>query len=520
MFRVVLAVVGVLWGFAASAQDFVIVCPIKGMIEDGVTVLVERAVKESAGAKALIFEVDTPGGLVDSAIETTQAVLKAKCPTVAYVQGMGATSAGALISYSCQTIIMAPDTTIGTATPVVASAEGMQPTGEKEISFMRARMRTLAERNGHNPAIAEAMVDKDIALYAYKDADGRLQIVAAYPAGTAPAAAPQQQKKAAKEPLDSFRRILEPQATDSTPAPAEQPPATQPAPPPNIPPDAELILPSGKLLTLTPQEALKYAVIPVIAPSLDDVLAYLNLPDAEVRHIEATWAERLFRLLTNPVVSGLLLLFGIGGLYLEMKAPGFGLPGVIGIACLLLFFGSHYIIGLANLLDILLVIIGIVLIGIELFLIPGFGLVGASGIICVLLGLYLALTNVTIPKYSWDYARLDNALTSLTIAFLLLAALVYVSWKVFHRTPLYRRLILTYTQQQAQGYVVQTADEAAAIGHEGVTTTMLRPAGRARFGEVTHQVVTQGEYMPAGTPVRIVQVDGNRYVVVKLEDKA
>lgn len=517
-----------------SAQDFVVVCPINGMIEDGVGVLVERAVRESAGAKALILEVDTPGGLVDSAIDITRHLLHAPCPTIAYVQGMGAISAGALISYACDSIIMAPDTNIGAATPVIASPEGMMPTGEKEVSFMRARMRSMAEAKGHNPAIAEAMVDKDVELRARRDEQGKLQIYAVYPGGkeeAAPDPAQAPTPMPSDDPLETLKRLFPamvtgrvqvapPEATGAGEAEAPSVAPTAPGVPP-LPEGVDVILPAGKLLTLTPKEALEYGVIPGTANGLPDVLRLCGLENVEIRRITPTWAERLFRWLTSPTVAGLLLLLGIGGIYLEFKTPGFGLPGIVGITCLALFFGAHLIIGLADWVDVLLVVVGLGLILVELFLIPGFGLVGAAGILCLLAGLYLALTSVPIPQYSWEFDRLENALTSLSIAVFLFTGFVFVTWKLFPYTPLYGRMVLTHAQEQAKGYVVQSSDVSAqVIGTTGVAVTMLRPAGRGRFDDVTYQVVTRGDFLPAGTPIRIVVADGNRYVVERIEEQA
>jgi len=521
-----LAVLLMLFSATAWTEGFVVVCPIEGMIDDGVGVLVERAVKEAAGAKALVFEIDTPGGLVDSAIRVTESILSAPCPTIAYIRGMGAISAGALISFSCRHIIMTPDTNIGAATPVIPSTEGMLPTGEKEVSFMRAKMRALAERNNHNPALAEAMVDKDIELRSYKDANGKLQIFAVYSSGTQEQAAPSktfntddavkivkklldetpiqtEQPKKTEEP-ESARRFASSETTP-TPVPIEQ---------------TQLILPAGKLLTLTPKEAIEYGLIPTTANTLTEVLAYYNFAGSETRRVTPTWAEVIFRWLSNPMVSGLLLMFGIGGLYLEMKTPGFSLAGVVGFTCLALFFGAHLVLGVAEWLDVLLVIAGIVLILVEIFILPGVGIVGVAGVLCLLFGLYLTMTGVAIPKYSWDYERLKDAAISLTVAATSFALLVYTAWRLFPHTPLYGRFVQIHVQQPDKGYVVQTAEQrAAAIGLKGIAASMLRPAGRGRFGEVSYQVVSRGEYIPPGTPIVIVQVDGNRYVVERLKEK-
>src|SRR5690606_32561983 len=104
-------------------SGYVVIAKIEGEIDDGVAVVVERAVAEAANADGLVFVIDTPGGRVDSAIAITRSIMSAKCPTVAYVEGMGAISAGAIISYSCDHIVMAPASNIGASTPITMGAQ-------------------------------------------------------------------------------------------------------------------------------------------------------------------------------------------------------------------------------------------------------------------------------------------------------------------------------------------------------------------------------------------------------------
>lgn len=512
--------VGVLFLFvchAAFAADVVVVCPVTGVIDDGNAALIARAVQEASSAKALILEIDTPGGQIDSALKIANTIKSAPCRTIAYATGMGAISAGALISYSCTDIIMSPEAAIGAATPVIASPEGMMPTGEKEVSFMRAEMRAKAESHNRNPAIAEAMVDKDIELWSYTDAQGAFQIVAVYPNHAEPGVGDVVKKAIDSLPsdLNEIKKI----AKDALPATPDAPKTSER--PANVPADAQLIKPAGKLLTLTAKEALKYQLISATAASIQDVTAQYTMTDVQVRRLRMTLAEQIFRILTNPVVAGILLMLGIGGLYLEMKTPGVSLPGVIGVVCLVLLFGSHLLLGIAEWIDVLLVVIGIGLILAEIFVLPGHMIMGVSGMVCILAGLYLTLTGVTVPQYSWEFDRLRNAGVSLGIAFATLALFVYLTWKLFPHTPFYNKIVQVHVQERAQGYVVQSdADQALAIGRRGIATSMLRPAGRGRFGDTTLQVVSRGEFISPGSPIMIVQVDGNRYVVDTFEEKS
>lgn len=518
---------------AASAEfhadDIIIVCPINGVIGEGIKVVVERAVREAEKmhAKAIVFRIDTPGGRVDSAVAITTAITNAPCPTIAYVEGMGAISAGALISFSCDDIIMTPGSAIGAATPVIATAQGMQPTGEKEVSFMRAKMRSLAESNGHNPDLAQAMVDKDIELRGYRNAEGKYIVYAV--SGTTGPPEPEAQESTSQQPPspgeDIVRRLTEPPPTEKPKEASE--PAPQPAQPSRAPgtvvnPEgSELVLPAGKLLTMTPSEAEKYGLIPTIVDSLDEAVAYYGLGGGKYYLVEPNWAEKVFAFLTNPTVAGLLLLIGLGGLYFEVQTPGFGFPGIIGLSALALLFGAHFVLGLTDTIDLVLILAGILLLLAELFIIPGFGITGIAGIICLLLGTYLAFVDFTIPEYSWDYERLGEVGYSLTLAIVLFIVLVSITWRLLPRTPLYKTLVLGTTQEVAAGYSspVQDAIEPQP-GMRGVTVSMLRPVGRARFDDKTIQVVTRGAYMPKGTEVEIIQVDGVRVVVEQVEEHA
>ncbi|MBI5093285.1 MAG: hypothetical protein HZB26_12700 [Candidatus Hydrogenedentes bacterium] len=497
---------------AVPAKDFVVICPVEGLIDDGVTVFVKRAIREAYGAKAIIFVVDTFGGKVDSAIEISNAILNAPCKTIAYIKGKGAISAGALISFSCNTMVMEPGSAIGAATPVIAGPQGMEPTSEKEVSFMRAKMRALAERNGHNPDIAQAMVDKDIGLRGVMQggkwvvyAENKDRAVSTPPAGAV--------KDIVETILKAVKEAGGVDLPDVKPKPApEAAPADQT--PAKAPDGSEVVLPVGKLLTMTPNEAVKYGVISTTVVNLEQVMGVFDVPNAEKHVLAMSWNELIFRFLTNPLVSGILLMLGVGGIYFEMKAPGHTLPGVVGVVCLAIFFGSYALIGLADWFDVILVVVGVVLILVEIFVVPGVTFLGGAGLVCIILGLYLALTGAFIPEFAWDYARLQNAMVTAMVAGVALSALVYLSWKYLPRTPLFQGILMTYTQGPAKGYVVQTEEQRAiAEGLVGVATSKLRPAGRGRFGDTTYDVVSNSEYIEPGEPIVIVQADGNRYVV-------
>ncbi len=501
----------------------VVICPINGMIDDGMAVVVQRAVGTAVDAKAIIFVVDTPGGKVDSCLEIVESILDARCQTIAYIEGMGAISAGAILSYACQDMIMSPTTNMGAAAPVMFTPEGVQPLGEKEVSFVRAKIAALAEQNGHNPAIAQAMVDKDIVLRAYVNEKGEVIV---YRADEERDARPRKTRiNEIIETLTEALPISEEMAKKVKGALGadEEEPAEEDREVEMLPDGGELVLASGKLLTLTPKEAIRYGVIPTTCNSIEEVMSYYRYHGLQQVHIEMTWAEKVFRFLTTPTVSSLLLMGGIAGLYMEAKTPGFGVFGIVGIICLALFFGARAVLGLTEWIDILLIAAGLGLLAVEMFVLPGFGIVGIGGIACLAAGLFLSFTynDFTWPEYSWHFDRIRDAGYSLTLAIVTFVAFVLVMWKTLPHTPVYGMLVLQHAQAKDEGYVVQTeAQRDAAIGLKGVTISMLRPAGKACFDDKAYRVVSRAEFIEKGTPIVIVQVAGNRYVVDKFEEEA
>lgn len=143
---------------AAAAGETVYVIPITGMIDAGQAEFVERGLSEAARMQAamVILEVNTPGGLVEAALEIRSALLASEVPTTAYVTG-GAISAGSLITIACEQIAMRPGATIGAAEPRI----GMERADEKYVSYFAKEMASTAEVNGRRTDIAEAMVDVD-----------------------------------------------------------------------------------------------------------------------------------------------------------------------------------------------------------------------------------------------------------------------------------------------------------------------------------------------------------------------
>ena len=196
------------------------------------------------------------------------------------------------------------------------------------------------------------------------------------------------------------------------------------------------VVEKGKLLTLTTSEALTHKVADFTADTLTDALAATGLRGADIRRASQTWAETFVRFLTNPVVSSLLMTIGMLGLLVEIRTPGFALPGAVGLLSLALFFWGHWIVQLAGWEELLLVATGVILLGLELFVIPGFGVAGVGGIIALAAGLGMTLVGAGATS-----SVIIGAFGRVAISILLALAGGLALLRVLPRLPFGRRLV-------------------------------------------------------------------------------
>jgi membrane-bound serine protease (ClpP class) len=276
--------------------------------------------------------------------------------------------------------------------------------------------------------------------------------------------------------------------------------------------DADVEIPGlvakGKLLTLTTEEALAHGVADFRADDLAAVLAQLGIADAEIRRPAPSWAETIVRFLTHPVVSSLLMTVGMVGIIVELRTPGFGVPGALGIASLGLFFWGHWLVRLAGWEEILLVGLGLAFLALELFVIPGFGVTGIIGIVAILAGLGMTMVG---GGATWNAILVALG----RVAFSLLAALALslVALRFLPRLPWGRRLVLADELPVGGGFTPVTEDPRRWLGKHGTTLSPLRPAGIADIHGERIDVVSTGAKEDAGEPVEVIRVEGPRIVV-------
>jgi membrane-bound serine protease (ClpP class) len=268
------------------------------------------------------------------------------------------------------------------------------------------------------------------------------------------------------------------------------------------------VIEKGKLLTLTTSQALEHKVADLSADTLAAALAASGIPDADVRIAEQTWAETLVRFLTHPVVSSLLMTVGLLGLIVEIRTPGFAVPGTVGLLSLGLFFWGHWIVQLAGWEELLLVSLGVVLVAIEVFVLPGFTVAGLAGILALVGGLGMTLVGAGATSNA-----IIVALGRVALSILVAMAAAFALLRVLPRLPLGRRLVLETGMQTDLGYVSAPESDRQWLGRTGTALSPLRPAGIAEIDGARVDVVSDGGFIEAGTPILVTRVDGNRIVV-------
>ncbi len=275
------------------------------------------------------------------------------------------------------------------------------------------------------------------------------------------------------------------------------------------------VVEAGKLLTLTTEEAIEVGYA-VEVEDLADMLVQLDAPGAQVVTSETNWAEGVVRFFSNPLVAPFLLTLGFLGIITEIKTASFGLAGVAGILSLSLFFGSHLIVGLAGLEDLIIFGVGLVLVGVEVFLIPGFGFFGVLGGLGIMAGLYLSLMG-SIPTTA-DFTRAGLILSTTVLL------IAVTAWAMIRSLPGSARLaksgiFLLQSTDREVGYE-SAHPRTDLVGVVGKAITDLRPSGTGLFADERIDVVSESEWITEGTPIRIVSAEGYRHIVRPVRQEA
>jgi membrane-bound serine protease (ClpP class) len=420
---------------AQENGQHVAIIEIKTEVDLGMLSYVDHAMDEAEkNHDIVVLDVNTFGGRLDVATKIRDRILNASVPlTVAFIDSR-AISAGALISLAAKKIIMAPGSTIGAATPIYESGE---KASEKVVSYMRAEMRSTAERNHRNPTVAEAMVDESLGV-------------------------------------------------DSTNG---------------------YFLPKGKLATLTTDDAIRLGIADTTAKTLDEALAELGFKSPTLTKYHESVGDEFIRFLTNGLVSGILIMLGLAGLFYTIKTGHFGGITIVAVLALVLFFGAEYLTSIAPIIAIVVFLAGIALLIVEVSPIPSFGFAGVLGIAGVGLGLYLALAG---DLRTLTPERNAQVFTTLAIA---LVGFMVGCYLIIKYAPKSQWVKKFSNQAESAEIASYHAEQALMIGKRGTAITLLRPAGLALIEDKKTDVVTRGEFIHAGTPIIVIETKGNRNVV-------
>jgi membrane-bound serine protease (ClpP class) len=431
----------------------VLVVPINGEISPPMFLFLRRAQKaaEANGASAIIFEMNTYGGRLDSAEKITNLLHRATIPTYTFIN-TNAGSAGALIALATQHIYMAPVSAIGAAAPIQATGEDLGDTArDKTISYWAALIRGSATKNGHNPDVGEAFMNKE------------------------------------KEVKIGDR----------------------------------VVHPKGSLLSLNAQEATartdgKPLLAEGIADSVEDLMRKAGLNGKAVA-MKPTGFERLAFWIT--ALAPLLLLAGMLGAYLEFKIPGASVFGIIAGICFALFFLGHYFAGLAGWEVVALFVLGVCFVLAELFIFAHSTIIiGLVGVFMMLGSLLWAMIDRYPGQHFWPTGdMLRVPVMNLFLATIAAVIAIAILARYLPRTSLYQRFVLSADIPSGPSLSAAPRTFPAALGVSpgiaGVALTTLRPSGKARFEDHVVDVVTEGDFIAADTPVEVVSTDGMRVVV-------
>jgi membrane-bound serine protease (ClpP class) len=346
--------------------------------------------------------------------------------------------------------------------------------GEKFQSPLRAKFRTLARRNNYPPTLAESMVTAEMEVYRVE--------------------------------MEGKTFYLDSQEIDNL-LPEEQEKITS----------RKLVVAKGELLTMDDAEAIELGFSRMTAANIEEMLAGFGIEDYQIIRLEQNWSETLGRLIAR--FAPILLMIGLGALYTELKAPGFGVFGIIGIVCLGLVFLNQYLVGLADYTDLLFIILGVVLLAVEFLVLPGFGLAGAAGFACIAVGMVLSFQDFVVPdpQLPWqkeiltgNLIRVLGSFAAAMVVSLLLLRYVLPRLGIVIEGPY---LAATLADSHAE------SEEAKGVhaGDRGTARTFLRPSGKVEIGREIIDVVTEGDFIEKGTPVVVSEIKGNRIIVRKAE---
>ncbi len=516
----------------ATAGQTAAVLAFEGEITDVMAASLKRRIEaaQRRGVDVIVFDMDTPGGLVTSSIAIADMIRElTNIKTVAWVNP-NAHSGGSIVAVACDEIVMTRSSRMGDSQVIMGGPGGAAAVPEeleaKAYTPVLGDFRQSAKQNGYSHVLCESFVlpDREVWWIEHKETGEqrfvfraeKLKLVGTD--GDKPPKGDSTKKEAEAKP-DDTAAVATSEKNDAATVYEWKLVATYF----DAVVDTEIdtvqpIVPSNQLLEMSAGEAMAYGFNRAIVRSDADLEARYNL--GLITRMSPTWSESLAYWLTSMYVRGFLMLIVMLGAYVEFNTPGVGVPGLVALICLTIFVGAPYLTGLADVWEIIILLAGFVLIGVEVFVIPGFGVAGISGIVLVLVGLLATFVPtepgqtfpIFIPTMPGTMRFVERGIITMLSSMGMSIVGMYMLSKYLPKTVLFRRIVPA-NPTPSEVLVEDPYRGAARVGDVGAAQTVLRPSGKALFGPMLVDVVTRGEIVEAATKLEVIERHGSQVVV-------
>ena len=272
----------------------------------------------------------------------------------------------------------------------------------------------------------------------------------------------------------------------------------------------------GKVITFSTSEAIKNGFCEAEINSIDELMNHLNYDNYEINKFELSSTENIIAFFLNPMISSVLILIILGGIYFELQTPGVGFPIMAAIIAGILYLTPYYLNGLAENWEILMFLVGIILIGIEIFIIPGFGIFGILGILFSISSLVLIMVNNDFLDFTFVFpAELFNATGSVLLAVLGFIVLLFFGGIKLSESQYFKNISLDDIQDSNKGFTSKISNNDI-IGKKGKSFTVLRPSGKVIIENKIFDASTSGEYIDKNKNIEVVENEGTSIKVKQI----
>lgn len=287
---------------------------------------------------------------------------------------------------------------------------------------------------------------------------------------------------------------------------------------------AESMTDTANVLSMTPTEAIAVGYCEGIYETAEEAaLAMVGHNDFVIKSMEddMTWLDRLIQFLLNPLLQSIFMMMIIGGIFVEIRTPGIGLPLLTAIVGALLYFAPGYLGHLVSYWEIILFVVGFLLIAVEIFVIPGFGVAGISGIIAVVVALAFAMVD-NIELVNWDGTiNLQPIIQPLGIVIISAAAAIFGSvWlvKKLYTTRSFDHIALRQEMKSEEGFTGVVSGLESLVGEAVVVFTDMRPGGKVKTtdGRILEATMKFGGFASKGETLKVLSAEQGRLYCDKL----